>query len=264
MQALLSILILVAIVGFTIYGWWYNTPKNKGKRGEEWVFNILLQLPDEYHLMNDVIMQTNNGTTQIDHVVISKYGVFVIETKNYRGNIYGDDNRQNWKQNIVTKVTYAKKWWKTYTYVTKTHFYNPVKQSIAHTIAIKNILSQWPALKIVPIIVFTGSAVLKDVTSNYHVVYDFNLLETILSFRTIYLTNNDVHRVVDILLHNNIREFVDDRSHVNNIYASKAEKKDKVALGICPQCGGNLVTRTGKYGTFYGCSNYPKCKFTTH
>ena len=55
-------------------------------------------------------------------------------------------------------------------------------------------------------IVFTGSAVLKDVTSNYHVVYDFNLLETILSFRTIFLTDNDVHRVVDILLHNNIRE----------------------------------------------------------
>ena len=44
-------------------------------------------------------------------------------------------------------------------------------------------------------IVFTGSAVLKDVTSNYHVVYDFNLLETILSFRTIFLTDNDVHRV---------------------------------------------------------------------
>lgn len=109
-----------------------------------------------------------------------------------------------------------------------------------------------------------GELFLKDVTSNYHVVYDFNLLETILSFRTIYLTDNDVHRVVDILLHNNIREFVDDRSHVNNIYASKAEENSKVALGICPQCGGNLVTRTGKYGTFYGCSNYPKCKFTTH
>ena len=102
------------------------------------------------------------------------------------------------------------------------------------------------------------------VISSNHVVYDFNLLETILSFRTIYLSDNDVHRVVDILLHNNIREFVDDKSHVNNIYASKAKEKNKVALGICPKCGGNLVMRTGKYGTFYGCSNYPKCKFTTH
>ena len=105
---------------------------------------------------------------------------------------------------------------------------------------------------------------MKDVSSNYHVVYDFNLLETVLSFKTIYLTDNDVLRVVDILLHNNIREFVDDKSHVNNINATKAEEYNKVALGICPQCGGNLIMRSGKYGTFYGCSNYPRCKFTTH
>ena len=63
MIVFLYILLIIAIVGFSIYGWWYNTPKNKGKRGEEEVFNILLQLPDEYHLMNDVILQTNNGTT---------------------------------------------------------------------------------------------------------------------------------------------------------------------------------------------------------
>ena len=109
---------------------------------------------------------------------------------------------------IITDVTYSKKWWKTYTYVTKNHFYNPVKQSLAHSIAIKSLLSEWSALKVVPIVVFTGTAVLRDVSSNYHVVYDLS--------------------------------------------------------GICPKCGGNLVMRTGKYGTFYGCSNYPKCKFTTH
>jgi hypothetical protein len=119
-------------------------------------------------------------------------------------------------------------------------------------------------LKVIPIVVFTGTALLKDVTSSYHVVYDFNLLETILDNRTIYLADNDVQRVVDILLRNNVREFVDNRSHVNNIYASKAEENNKVVLGICPKCGGNLVRRTGKYGNFYGCSNYPKCKFTTH
>ena len=175
MQPVLLILIIIAIVGFTIYGWWYSTPKNKGKRGEKWVFNILLQLPDEYHLMNDVILQTNNGTTQIDHVVISKYGVFVIETKNYNGDIYGDDNRQNWKQNIVTEVTYAKKWWKTYTYVTKNHFYNPVKQSVGHAFRIKELLSAFPHVKIVPIVVFTGDAILSYVESKNHVVYEENL-----------------------------------------------------------------------------------------
>ena len=258
------IIVIVVVGGSIILKWWYNSPAYKGKEGENRVHNILMQLPDDYVIIDDVILQTNKGTTQIDHIVVSKYGVFAIETKNYRGEIYGDDKRKEWTQMIITDVTYAKKWWKTYTYVTKKHLYNPVKQSLAHSIAIKKLLSEWPALRVVPIVVFTGTAVLKDVTSRYYVVYDFNLLETVLSFKTIYLTDNDVRRVVDILLRNNFREFVDDRSHVNNIYAAKAEEYNKVALGICPKCGGSLVMRSGKYGTFYGCSNYPRCKFTTH
>lgn len=263
MDIFLFIFIFVFIVGTTILKLWYNSPTYKGKEGEKRVHNILMQLPDNYVIMDDVILKTNKGTTQIDHIVVSKYGVFAIETKNYRGEIYGNDNRQEWTQMIITDVTYGKKWWKTYTYVTKKHFYNPVKQSLAHSIAIKSLLSEWPVLKVVPIVVFTGSAVLKDVTSNYHVVYDFNLLETILSFRSTYLTDNDVWRVVDTLLRNNMREFVDDDLHVNNIYAAKAEEYNKAVLGICPKCGGNLVMRSGRYGTFYGCSNYPKCRYTT-
>ena len=263
MVIFLYIIIAIVVGGAITLNWWHNSPKYKGKEGENRVHNILMQLPDDYVILDDVVLQTNRGTTQIDHIVVSKYGVFAIETKNYRGEIYGDDKRKEWTQMIITDVTYAKKWWKTYTYVTKNHFYNPVKQSLAHSIAIRSLLSEWSALKVVPIVVFTGTAVLKDVSSQYHVVYDFNLLETILSFRTIYLSDNDVHRVVDILLHKNIREFVDDWSHVNNIYASKEKGKNKIALGICPKCGGNLVMRTGKYGSFYGCSNYPKCRFTT-
>ena len=262
MATFLFVVILLAIVGFSILGWWYNSPTYKGKEGENRVHNILLQLPDDYVILDDVVLRTDRGTTQIDHVVVSRYGVFAIETKNYRGEIYGDDNRKEWTQMIVTDVTYTKKWWKTYTYVTKNHFYNPVKQSQAHFIAIKNVLSQWPALKIVPIVVFTGSAVLKDVNSNYDVVYDFNLIETIMRYQTMYLSDDEVKKVVDILLQKDVSEFVDNKTHVNNIYAYRAEVNHKIASGVCPKCGGVLVKRTGRYGSFYGCSNYPKCRFT--
>ena len=264
MATLLYVVILLVIFSSAILGFWYNSPTYKGKEGENRVHNILMQLPDDYFIMDDVVLQTNKGTTQIDHIVISKYGVFAIETKNYRGEIYGDDNRKEWTQMIITDVTYAKKWWKTYTYVTKNHFYNPVKQSIAHTIAIKNILSQWPALKIVPIVVFTGSAVLKDVDSNYNVIYDFNLIETIMRYRTIYLSDVDVKKVINIFLQKDVSEFVDNDTHVSNLYAYRAEVNNKIASGICPKCGGTLIMRMGRYGSFYGCSNYPKCKFTTH
>lgn len=264
MSSILPILILLAAVGFVIFGWWYNSPQQKGKRGETRVHDILMQLPDEYYVLDDVVLKTERGTTQIDHVVISKYGIFAIETKNYRGEIYGDDSRQQWTQIIVTEVRYRRKWYKTYTYVTKNQFYNPVKQSIGHAYEIKKHLLEWAHLKVIPIVVFAGNADLSNVQSSNHVIYDSNLIEIILSYRTAYLSDSDVQNVVKRLAEKNIRETVDNKSHVRNVKAAKNEIDRKLASGICPKCGGTLVQRNGRYGRFYGCSNYPKCKFTTH
>jgi hypothetical protein len=260
---LITLLIIILVVVLFIYLAWYNSAKQKGKRGEIRVSAILSQLSDEYTILNDLVFRTEKGTTQIDHVVVSKYGVFAIETKNYRGEIYGDDNRQDWTQMIVTEVTYAKKWWKTYTYVTKNHFYNPVKQSVGHALRIKEMLSAFPHVKIVPVVVFAGNAVLSNVESRYHVVYEEKLLDVINEYRTIYLKDDDVKTVLGILERNNVREIVNDRQHVQNLQTAAREVNAAINSGICPKCGGHLVERNGKYGTFYGCSNYPKCRFTT-
>lgn len=258
------ILLLILFVGLFILLWRYNSPKYKGKEGEKWVHNILMALPNEYYVMDDVVLNTVRGTTQIDHIVISKYGVFVIETKNYRGNIYGNDDSKKWNQNIVTDVTYRKKWWKTYTYVTKHQFYNPVKQCLSHMYEVKKSLKEWPYLKIVPIVVFTGGADLSNIHSKNHVIYDNDLLVTIYSYKTIFLSNTDMQKIVERLTLLNVREYVDDTTHVKNIREAKMAKINKVSLGICPICGGNLVERRGNYGCFLGCSNYPNCTFTTH
>ena len=262
MQSFLSILPLVIIIGLFSLGWWYSSPKQKGKRGEQRVNDILSHLPKEYHILCDIVLKTKKGTTQIDHIVVSKYGIIAIETKNYRGNIYGDDNRKEWTQLIVTKVTFAKKWWKTYTYVTKKHFYNPVKQSAGHALKIKELLTAYPHVKIVPIVVFTGEAVLNNVKSNHHVIYEDKLLEVISGYKATYLTDNDVQTILTILNENNIRESVSDRQHIKNIQATAREVNETIKQGVCPRCGGHLIERRGKYGTFYGCSNYPQCRFT--
>jgi len=264
MSSFMSILLFLIIIGLIVFGWWYNSPKQKGKRGEARVHDYLMELPDDYHVLDDVVLKTAKGTTQIDHIVVSKYGVFTIETKNYRGDIYGDDNRQEWTQIIVTEVTYAKKWWKTYTYVTKNHFYNPVKQSIGHLYEIKKSLSEWPHLKVVPIVAFAGSANLSNVHSSNHVIYDNDLTTIIQSYKTACLSDYDVNNVINRLTEKNVREVIDDKTHVRNVKAAKNETNRKLASGICPKCGGTLVLRSGQYGNFYGCSNYPKCKFTTH
>lgn len=260
---LIILLIIILVVSLFIYLARYNSAKQKGKRGEMRVSAILSKLSDEYTILNDLVFRTEKGTTQIDHIVVSKYGIFTIETKNYRGEIYGDDNRKEWTQLIVTKVTYAKKWWKTYTYVTKNRFYNPVKQSVGHALRIKELLSVFPHVKIVPIVVFTGDAILRYVESNNHVVYEKKLLDVIDGYKTTYLTDNDVQAVLAILTSNNIRETVSDRQHVKNLRTAAREVNATINSGICPKCGGHLIKRNGKYGTFYGCSNYPKCRFTT-
>ena len=257
------VFLLLAVVAFVVFGAFRNTTEHKGKEGELRVHNILTQLPEEYTLFDDVVLKTTNGTTQIDHVVVSRYGAFAIETKNYRGEIYGNDDRQEWTQVIVTDVTYMKKWYKTYTYVTKNHFYNPVKQSISHANAIRKALNDWPNLKVVPIVVFAGEAVLKNVNTQHHVIYVEQLLATIQSYNVPCLSEADLICVVNNLSMKNIREQVDNRTHASNVYAAKRNVDNQIASGICPQCGGTLVYRNGRYGSFYGCSNYPRCRFTT-
>lgn len=259
---ILFILIAATIIILFIRRGWISTATYKGHVGEDRVHNILMQLPDEYYVFKDVMLKTKKGTTQIDHIVVSRYGVFAIETKNYRGEIYGDDNRRYWTQMIITDVTYEKKWWKTYTYVKKSRFYNPVKQSLAHSYTLKNYLKDWKYLPIVPIVVFCGNAVLANVESSIPVVYDYNLLDLIRSYTTSYLSETELHDVVIRLDVEDLREIVDNKTHVRNLRAAIKEENHKIATGVCPRCGGTLVLRHGKYGSFYGCSNYPKCKYT--
>lgn len=264
MSVFVFILLLLTIGTLSVFKLRRNSPQNKGEAGESHVNSILSYLPDEYKVLNDVVLKTVYGTTQIDHIVVSKYGLFAIETKNYRGDIYGNDNRQEWTQIIVTDVTYRRKWYKTYTYVTKNHFYNPIRQSMSHTNAIKRVLHNYPNLTIVPIVVFTGDANLNNVHSKYHVIFDNQLLPTIQGYGTRCMSDLDVGVVTSTLKENNVREIVSEDTHIRNVKAAQKRQNDKLLSGICPDCGGKLVLRKGKYGNFYGCSNYPKCKFTTH
>ena len=85
----IGIILILTLIAFVVFGVLRNIPEHKGKEGEVHVHNILAQLPKGYTVLDDIVLKTNNGTTQIDHVVVSKYGVFAIETKNYRGEVYG-------------------------------------------------------------------------------------------------------------------------------------------------------------------------------
>lgn len=78
--------------------------KIKGIIGEKTVSSILNLLDkSEYKIINDVVLKAGNTTTQIDHLVISNFGIFVIETKNYKGWILGYENSEYWTQVIFKR-----------------------------------------------------------------------------------------------------------------------------------------------------------------
>lgn len=235
---------------------WYTSPKQKGKRGEQKVSKLLSKLPEGYIVMNDLVFLTQNGTTQVDHLVLSQYGLFVIETKKYKGTIYGDDDRLEWTK-VVKKLNNSG-----HTHFDTYKFYNPVKQSLGHVYALQKILKNYPHVPIIPIVVFVGYVDVSNVRCHNHVIYAKQLCDTISLYKTICLNQEDVYNIQSLILTNNVREIVKDKTHIQNVKKAQDVVYSKINSGICPRCGGQLVERKGRYGIFYGCSNYPKCKFT--
>ncbi|WP_318001902.1 NERD domain-containing protein [Faecalibacillus intestinalis] len=225
--------------------------KLKGKAGEVTVNHLLKKLnSNEYIIINDFLLHNegNTKTTQIDHAVISLYGIFSIETKNYKGQIYGNTYSKQWTQNI-----YGKKYC----------FMNPIRQNYAHVKSIESFLCKYgyDNIPVYSIIAFPGGATLKLKIKDENVVKWAEVVKTIKKLsKEKYLTKNEI-RNISKLLNNQKNNILDNRKHISQIKEVK-RKQENINHNICPRCGSQLVIRNGKYGQFIGCSNYPKCKFT--
>lgn len=157
-------------------------PMLKGAVGEKTTADILAMLdPARYKVMNDVFLGVGGKTSQIDHVVVSDFGIFVIETKNYKGRISGDDNLEYWIQAFWGK---------------KEKLYSPLRQNYSHTLALKHHLKNFPKVKYIPIIVFSARAELK-VKTTADVVYSMNLLKTIRKYTEVNLTKQDKDAIIE-------------------------------------------------------------------
>ena len=117
-------------------------------RGEALLSRVALRNfgPPDYHLMNHVTLQLKDGTTQVDHILVSRFGVFVIETKNYKGWIFANAKQANW-----TQVLFKRKF----------KFQNPMFQNFRHVRAVQGLLDFLPPGAIKSVVVFTGEAEFK-------------------------------------------------------------------------------------------------------
>lgn len=246
---LIPILLLASLVLFIVLSV-RNRAKIKGKIGE---FNIASRIKrlkqDEYKVLNNIILKTkNNHTVQIDHIIVSLYGIFVIETKNYEGWIFGNENAEKWMQ-IIFKEKYQ--------------FRNPIKQNWSHIYALKELLSDYSNVRYIPIVVFSGDGILKEITSSVYVIYDTEILRVIeMESSEKIISRDDILKIVSTIENNNIQNKEIEKEHVEDIQKTLMEKQLKKENLICPKCGNSLKLRNGKYGQFYGCTNYPYCHFT--
>ena len=240
-------LILIFCFVVIILGVWYRRPQAKGARGERRVSSRLDSLSSQYKVINDLVLKTNKGYTQIDHVVISNYGVFVIETKNYSGWIYGSETKPYWKQTF-RRSSYE--------------FYNPIFQNRSHILALRAQLSDLNRVPFVPIVVFTGRCDLKVYAPNVEVIQIWDLESTIKSYSDNNIGDAMIELIYKRLLELNKSQEYSKDEHIQQIRQREQDTQDAIYSGRCPLCGGYLVERKGKFGKFYGCSNYPKCRFT--
>ena len=226
--------------------------KFKGDIGEIVVARKLNGLDKEKYIkFHDIKLRnqsTNTKASQIDHLIISIYGIFCVESKAYKGKIYGKEFSKQWTQHLGKQ---------------KYNFMNPVLQNYGHIKSVESLLEdKYPNLPYYSIIAFSPEANLKSVEVNN--AYICKLSKTADTIRSLSLkeiiTKDELEDIRNIIKDNKI--FQTEFAHNREIKKIKKESKKKISQNICPKCGGNLIERSGKYGKFIGCSNFPKCRFT--
>ena len=209
--------------------------------GEYWTKEALRNLPkNKYKILNNIFIKVKDYTSQIDHIVVSPYGIFVIETKQYNGYITGGKYDKNW-------VRYAGK--------NKYYYTNPIRQNYGHVKSLAKLLHTDES-KLINIVCIPSNAKLK-IEHDGELVRNYNIVDKILSYNNIVIDNVD--EIVDIINSSNIKDKKIKKEHIKNIKTNLVDKD----MNKCPKCGGDLVKRNGKYGEFFGCSNYPKCRYTS-
>ena len=212
-----------------------------GMAGEFWVKRELKKLSDEYLVINDIMIKTKDGSThQIDHVVISKYGIFVIETKQYKGYRKGNDYDKRWLRKNGKKKIYVN---------------NPLHQNYGHVKSLEEILNL-PEEKFISLVCIPSRATVSVKSNNVTRIYD--LIDKITSYKEDIIENSN--ELYEIITNLNITDKVERKVHVKNAREIKSNK-DEELKNKCPKCGGELIKRNGKYGEFWGCSNFPKCRY---
>jgi len=201
---------------------------------------------EKYHLIKNVTLPTEDGSTQIDHIIVSRFGIFVVETKNMKGWIFGSPNQKTWTQKI---------------YKHSSKFQNPLHQNYKHTKTLESLLALSEE-QIFSVIVFVGDSTFKTEMPE-NVTSGTGYIRYIKSKGQVVLTEAKVKEITSKIETGRLKpSFKTNREHVKHV-KTIVEKKENTQS--CPKCGGAMLIREVKKGQnignkFWGCSSFPKCR----
>ena len=254
---------------------------NKGKYGEYLIYTLLRDFEKKgaRFLFNIYIPQQNNKTTEIDVLMICHKGIFVFESKNYSGWIFGSENQKNWCQTLPRGQK------------RKAFFYNPIMQNHSHIKHLKTFLGEH--IPMYSIIAFSNRCTLKKIqiqSENINVINRHNVVP-IVSQICNQIANDQLNDVEIKMLYDKLYPLTQlqataKEQHILNVHKTINEQlaprhdlqkspksitpnpttADNPSIHKCPKCNGTLILRTATRGVykgqkFYGCSNYPTCKY---
>jgi len=240
--------LLVALVIIGVF----KSPWFKGILGE-YIVNLIAKLSldkNVYHLIKDVTLPTDDGgTTQIDHIIVSPYGVFVVETKNMKGWIFGGQQQKKWTQSLKGG--------------NKHQFQNPLHQNYKHVKTLQSHL-ELEDNQIHSVVVFVGESTFKtEMPPN--VTHGLGYVRHIKSKVEHVLSEWEIRRVTGLIDSGRLeRSLKTSRDHVEHLHSIKQVKPVETSPR-CPKCGSSMVLRTAKRGInagnqFWGCERYPQCR----
>jgi len=185
----------------------FNIKHNRdvGAYGEyltQYLFNSV-RFKGYYKTLQNIYVPYKDSTSEIDVLVAHKKGIYVIESKNYSGWIFGSDNQQQWTQ-MLNKNT-------------KERFYNPIRQNKTHIKALSEYL-QIDSSKMKSYIVFSERCELKRVPENtdrYAITKRNYLLD---------LINKDIADKQDIFTNEEIDEIARKLEPLTNVSQEIKEK----------------------------------------
>lgn len=234
---------------------------NKGLLGEFYTYKYLKPLKGyKKFLFNLYIPAEEEETTEIDVVLLHESGIYVFESKNYSGWIFGTETQKYWTQTLPTGKGRSQ----------KTKFYNPIFQNKGHIKWLQQFLGDQP-LPLYSYIVFSDRCTLKNITltsGQHSVVNRYHLLREVKknsAKKGTPLSKEKIDELFQKLYPLSQADEVKKITHIENIEKKKSENNTNQNRN-CPRCGGKLLMRTALKGkrqgkTFLGCSNYPKCRY---